>query len=157
MIASSLWALYFYWLLKSSSMHETRVSEKSPKLLWNILPKLNKKIIRKVLSQRRKLFAYPQECQQNLHTSKRSYVRTCQCRFWTFQTNKILSFSGKKTHISEVKISFRHWVLVQRKRYHKSGTYPKRNCYSLPWIENGVTWDSVWTLSYLDGILFARQ
>ena len=105
---------------------ETQVSKKALKLLWNTLPNLNKKIICKILSQRKKLFTYPQKRQQNLLTSKRNYVRICRCCFWTFQTNKILNFSGKKAHISEGKISVRHWVPVQRKHYHKFGTYPKK-------------------------------
>ena len=35
---------------------ETQVSKKALKLLWNTLPNLNKKIVCKILSQRKKLF-----------------------------------------------------------------------------------------------------
>ena len=117
---------------------ETQVSKKSLKLLWNTLPNLNKKIICKILSQRKKLFTYPQKRQQNLLTSKRNYVRICRCCFWTFQTNKILNFSGKKDPHEKAKSQLGigcpfkgstiiNLVLIQK------------NCYSLPWIENGGT------------------
>ena len=90
---------------------ETQVSGKVPKLLLNILPNLNKKIIRKILSQKGKLFAYLQECQQNLLVLKGNYIWTLSVSFLAISDRKkILNFSGKnaKTHISENKTQVGH-------------------------------------------------
>ena len=102
-----------------------------------VLPNLNKNVIRKILSQKRKLFAYLQECQQNLLILEGNYVWTLSVSFLDISDRKkILNFSGKnaETHISENKTQVGHQVLTQRNRYHKFGTYYCfiKTCYSLP-------------------------
>ena len=71
-----------------------------------------KKITRKILSQKRKLFAYPQERQQNVLTLKGNYVWTPSVMSLDFSDRKrILNFSGKnpaEIHISENKTQAEH-------------------------------------------------
>ena len=90
---------------------ETQVSRKAPKVQWNILPNLNKKTICKILSQRGRLFAYLQECQQNLLILRGNNIWNLSVSFLDISDrNKILNFSGKnvETHISENKTQVGH-------------------------------------------------
>ena len=88
-------SVIFLMITQIFQYNETQLSRKAPKLLWNILPNLNKKIIRKILSQERKLFAYLQECQQNLLILKGNYIWTLSVSFLDISDRKkILNFCG---------------------------------------------------------------
>ena len=90
-------------------MHETEVPIKAPKLLWNVLPKLNKKIMWKILSQRRKLLHTLQNASKIFLLWREITYGTCQCRFWTFQTEIffLIFLSKKMQRPSHQKIKLR--------------------------------------------------
>ena len=75
-----------------------------------MLPNLKKKTIRKLMSQRRKLFAYLPECQQNLILKGNNKWTLSVSFLDNSDRNIILNSSGKKaeTHISENKTQLGH-------------------------------------------------
>ena len=105
---------------------ETQVSKKALKLLWNTLPNLIKKSYVKFCHKEKNYLHTLKNASKIFLHQREIMYGSVDVVFGHFRQIKFWIFLEKKTHISKGKISVRHWVPVQRKHYHKFGTYPKK-------------------------------